>query len=290
MEDQVIFRFDGGMASEGRLDLYDAAQFLLGAARVYSIIGHYYATGDIIHHAPRSVADVYILPAEEGSFKQALMVGVITSIVTAPFATFSSRLMDSWFPPQNPKLERQIELLEEQNRLLRRQLDLPEQETEKEKEDKQEVDRFIEENQKECHVIRSVLAKSTKDMFRPIGRSASTVSICYGEQERPAALLDRSDIIRMESEKIDSRVVVVVGVVNGFSRSTKSGVVFSKSSGRGFLFSYDVPGKLGDRDIFSWSQYSRHEIKMTGYFVKFFDGTVKRFIVEEAEFVEGQSS
>jgi len=92
----------------------------------------------------------------------------------------------------------------------------------------------------------------------------------------------REGVELMETDFPDAKEQTVVGVVNSFSRSSKTGIVFSKQIGRGFRFEYAGATELKRRDIFSWSQDTGREIAMRGNFVRFFDKTIRRFDVIEA--------
>lgn len=286
MEDSITFIFDGGMAEAGRLDLYDASTSMLAAARVYSILGHYYQTGKIITQAPRSKAKVYIVPAEHGSFKQQIIVGVVTTAITVPFTLFATRLLDKWMPAPNQEMQNVVHLLEQQNELLRQQQGLPPQPTPRETAQHQQADRFIDDHLTECHVLRSILAKSTKDIFRPVGRSADYLAIAHGITQSPVAALDISGVRLLEADVLDNDETHLIGVVNAFSRSSKSGALFCRELGRGMLFTYEQPGRLPSGDDFSWSQYTRQPLEMRGRYVRFFDGSVKRFFVYEVRRLE----
>ncbi|MBP2312430.1 hypothetical protein [Azospirillum soli] len=286
MDERITLIFDGGMASYGRLDLYDASTSMLGAARVFSILGHYYQTGRIISKAPKSLADVYIEPAEDGSFRQQIIIGVTTAMITAPFTIFAERIFDNWFPKPNDEMQQVIDLLREQNKILKGQQKVSEKKDAIEREQKRSVDQFIEGHATEIHVIRSIVAKSTKDMFRPVGRSAEYLAITRGSQRHPISALGVEGVRQLEYSIQDEKVSTVVGVVNAFSRSSKSGALFSPELERGMLFSYDHQGTLPAGDDFSWSQYTRRPLEFRGRYERFFDGSVKRFWVHQTNRVE----
>ncbi len=120
----------GGDADNNRLNFYDASASYEGASRTLAILGHFYLTQNIIVKAPNSAMPLFIVPPEEGSLKQNIIAGVVGGLivtgVSVPFTTFANRLIDSWLPPPpNPELLQVVDLLKEQNRLLRRQMGLP---------------------------------------------------------------------------------------------------------------------------------------------------------------------
>jgi len=111
--------FDGGLAAEGRLDLYDASQSYYGFARVLAILGHYYGHGEVIAQAPSADVELYLSGPEQGSFKQAILAGTVGAVMAAPFVTFVDYTMRSWLPSPDGDTKKIIRLLEEQNQILR---------------------------------------------------------------------------------------------------------------------------------------------------------------------------
>jgi hypothetical protein len=270
--------FDGGLATEGRLDLYDASQSYYGFARVLAILGHYYGHGKIIAQAPFADVELYLGAAEEGTFRQTVYAGTIGAVLSAPFVSFVDYTVKSWLPSPDSDTKKIVQLLEEQNRILRGR-----QATASDKSDEQVVKKFNQEHQTEIDVLRSVTANSFRKIFRPVGRSADVGGILAGASDAPIGLLDADGVALMETDFPDSITETVVGVVNSFSRSSKTGIAFSDQIKRGFRFEYVGEAELKRGDIFSWSQYTGREIKMTGRFVRFFDKTIKRFDVFSAE-------
>lgn len=287
MIEKVDLHYDGKIAADGRLSLYDFAESLHGAARVYGILGHYCQTGTVIHKAPKSLATVEVVAAEVGSFRQQLLVGVVTSVMAVPVTVFTQRMMDQWFPAPNAEMKEIAELLREQNQLLKKALGTSPQQAEIEVNEKKKADEFIREHAHECHVLRSILSNSIQGMFRPVGRSCEYLALTHGEDRAPVAVLDAEAVRRLESSKIDEEDSVVVGVVNGFSRSSKSGLLFAPELGRGMLFQVDHKGALPPGDDYSWSQYSRGLLELRGRYIRFFDGSVKRFLVFECRRADG---
>jgi hypothetical protein len=283
MTDTFTLTFDGGIASEGRLDLYDSSVSLRGLARVLQILGEYYSTGRIIHQAPSSSVNVFIVPPEQGSFRQTVIASVVSTIIAAPFGVFASRVIDSWLPSENPQMSEVIKLLKQQNELLLKKEGLAADPQPAEVQQERNIHSHIEQNKQKLEVIRSVLASSTKDIFRPVGRSADYVAISEGRHRRPIAVVDADAVARLDSEKFDDNLSYITGVVNSFSRGSKTGVIFSDDLGRGTLFSFESPEKLPPGDDFSWSQYTRNPIRITGKVVRWFDGSIKRFVAYNCE-------
>ena len=275
--------FDGGLAAEGRLDLYDASQSYYGLARVLAILGHYYGHGKIIGQAPSADMELYLSSVQEGSFKQTILAGTVGAVMAAPFVSFVDYTVKSWLPSPDSDIKKIVNLLEEQNQILRSQRGLSKDKTPDEKANENTIKDFNHEHRTEIDVLRSVTANSFRKIFRPVGRSAHFGGILAGPTDTPIGVLDAAGVQLMETDFPDNTQQRVVGVVNSFSRSSKTGIAFSQQIGRGFRFEYVGETELKRRDIFSWSQYYGLEIAMLGTFVRFFDKTIKRFDVISAE-------
>lgn len=273
--------FDGGMAAQGRLDLYDASQSYQGLARVLAILGHYYAHGRIIAQAPAADVEIYLSTAEEGSFRQVVLAAAAGAIISAPFTSFVDYTVKSWLPSPDADVKKIVRLLEEQNRILRESHGGP-KDTSSDDQATKEIEKFNHAHQSEIDVLRSVTSNSFRMIFRPVGRSADVGGILAGPTDAPVGLLDPAGVTLMETDFPDTGDVSVTGIVNSFSRSSKTGIAFSNKMGRGFRFEYVGEAVLKRRDIFSWSQYTGSEIAMSGHFVRFFDKRIKRFDVNSA--------
>lgn len=280
----------GGDADDHRLDLYDASHSIEGLSRTLAILGHYYLTQRTIYKAPNSEMRLYLVPPEEGSFKQSVIVAVASTLIAVPFTVFATRVMESWVPPSSdPALIRVVELLEEQNRMLRKQLGLPNEVTEKEAKQEELTQKFIKENEKDLLTIRSVTSQSFKKTFRPIETgSAKQVGLIGGLGDKPKIVVDPDILGRIEADEVDKKDVMVMGVVNAFSRGSKTGSVFSRDYMANIRVEYAIDGRLARGDDFSWSQLSGKPIRMYGRFVRYFDGKVKKMLVYNVERVEEQ--
>ncbi len=292
--DTISFLYYGGDADHNQINFYDASVSYEGAARTLAIIGHYYLKQDIIIKAPNSAMPLFLTPPEEGSFKQTIVAGVVTGLIvtgiSVPFTIFTTRLINNWIPQaSSPEQLRIIQLLEEQNALLRRQQGLPQKSSDKEKAQEQAADKFIKEHEKDLQVVRSVTSQSFKKIYRPIAtNSVKHMGIIGGGGSPSRSVVDSVILERIQADELDDKDVIVMGVVSSFSRGSKTGVVFSNDYIAGFRIEYAVGGKLPREDDFSWSQYSGKPIKMRGRFVRFFDGKVKKLLVYNVERVTHQ--
>lgn len=287
--DPQISRFQlsyfGGDADQHRLNMYDAAGSFYGFSRTIAVLGHFYATGAINAHAPRSELQVFLETSEDGSFKQNIAAAALSAVITAPFTVLVTRAIDSWIPVEDKQTQVIIELLQEQNQILRGAG--PAHEVAREDKAREahieEVDTFLEENSDKIDVIRSITSTSFKNIFRPVGRSARFVGISSGERREPIGAVNERALRLIQADRPDDDTVILLATVNSFSRSSKTGVVFSRDIGRGFRFEYVSSEKLPPEDVFSWSQFYQRPIKITGRFVKFYDGKIKKLLVYSAE-------
>ncbi|MHA1164940.1 MAG: DUF7946 domain-containing protein, partial [Alphaproteobacteria bacterium] len=152
-ESNFSLTFYGLDADQHRLDLYDAGVSSRGFARTLAILGHYYITGEIISHAPRSDLKLYVIAHEEGSFKQNVLAAAVGGIIATSFGDFAGRLLDSWIPNPNFELQQVVTLLQEQNRLLRQQQGLAKEEDAAEQRHAREVIRHLNENNEKMQVL-----------------------------------------------------------------------------------------------------------------------------------------
>ena len=262
------------------MDLYDASRSYHGFSRVLAVLGQYYSYGEIISQAPRADVQIYLGHSSEGTFRQTVLAGVTGAIIAAPFTTFIDYTIRSWLPNPDAGQTRVIELLEEQNKLLKEQISAPQRQERIQHEGN--IRRHVETHKSELDVIRSITSNSFLDVFRPIGKSVDTVGILAGKERRPVGVVDINTLGLIEADRPDTEITLLQGVVNSFSRSSKTGVMFSAALGRGFRFSYVGSEALPRGDVFSWSQYSGNQIDAEGRFVRFFDGTIKRLEIYRA--------
>lgn len=276
----------GGNADDHRLDLYDASASYYGLARTLAILGHYYVKGEIIAHAPKSAMHLFITPPEEGSFKQVILAAAVAGIVGAPFTVFAERVINSWLPEPQPELQQIVRLLKEQNELLRRQehkLAIPNTAEEKQL---REIEQCLASKQEDLQTLRSITTKSFRDIYRPVGRSVDSVGIVAGGGRAPSKVVDVQSLALIEADAVDENDKIFLGVVNSFSRGSKTGILFSKDFERGFRFEYQQKGKLSRGDDFSWSQLTGKPLRFYGRFVRFFDGNIKKFLAFKVEQVK----
>jgi hypothetical protein len=227
--------------------------------------------------------EIYLGSSDEGSFKQTVLAGTVGAVLAAPFVSFIDHTVKSWLPSPDGDTKKIVALLEEQNRLLRDKQGLPKEKTPDERGHEETVRKFNRTHQKEIDVLRSVTSNSFRKVFRPVGKSADFGGILAGPNDEPVGVLDVDGVELMATDYPDPDEQTVVGIVNSFSRSSKTGIAFSNELGRGFRFQYVGETQLKRRDIFSWSQYYGRKISMDGRFVRFFDKTIKRFDVFSAE-------
>ncbi len=276
--------YSGGTADEGLLDFYDGATSYQGLARTLAILGHYYATGEIISKAPFARVELYLAPPEEGSFKQAVLVGVSSAVIAVPFTVFTQAAIDSWFPKNDPQIQLLIEETRSQSQIMEAQLTI--EERERLAAIRLAAQAEVRSRQAEVDVIRSITAASFKSIFRPVGRSVTRMLLSGGKERTPIGAVSPLTVGLIDSDVRDPNRVSLIGTVTAFSRNSKTGVMFSEEVGRGFRFEFMGAERLKKEDVFSWSQFRQAKIYIEGEWVYFFDGTVKKLLIYHAEPVD----
>lgn len=285
---KVGIQYSGGVSDQALVDVYDYSKAIYGFARTAAILSEYYSTSKIISRAPSASVDFYVEAAEEGSFKQAIAAGAFAGIISAPFAPFFTRVLDSWLPTPDPVAERQLAEQIKTNELLEKLLTEEQPATVRQTAEETEIDSLLKEKEPEFNVLRSILSGSFADVFRPIERGGSRYARIFGESDGapkpPSKLITPITVRLIESERVDEEIRTINARVTGFTRGSKTGYCSSEKLGHGFRFEYKgEEDNLPARDIFSWSQYEQKEIIMEGQFVYYFDGKIKKFIVYFAQ-------
>lgn len=277
--------YHGSDADNHRIGMQEASASFYGFSRTIAILGHYYSTGKINAHAPKSEIKIYLETSEDGSFKQTIAAAALGAIVATPLSVFITRAIDSWIPSPDPQTQQIINLLKEQNELLLKQSKAPSDDKNK-VEQIEKANKFIEQSGDNIQVIRSITANSFKDIFRPVGSTAEYVGITAGPSKTPIGAVNSRALSLIEADRPDEEHIFVVGTVTSFSRGSKTGVMFSQDLGRGFRFEFRNSSKLPPEDEFSWSQYYQRPIRVSGRFVRFFDGRIKKFLVDHVEKID----
>jgi hypothetical protein len=228
---------------------------------------------------------LYLVPPGNGSFKQQIIVTVLGRILAVPFVIFQERVIESWIPSSDSvQRDKIIELLTEQNALLRQSMGLTNAPTKEEKKQVEIADNFIREEKEDIATLRKVTSHSFRQIFRPIDTgSDENIGIIGGLGHNPGIVVDKNVLALIESDTVDQAVIIMMGVVNSFNRVTKTGNVFSRDYDTSIRIEYDFDGKLPRGDDFSWSQLNGKPIRMSGNFVRYFDGNVKKLLVRHVE-------
>ncbi len=288
-DDDLQISFFGRTADYGELDLYDAGRSLVGLSRTLAVLGEYYRSGRIIVQAPTAQAEINLRAPRKGSFTLDVAANLTATLISVPFVVYLTYLFGQWLPggkaDQDAKIERLRRRLEVQEaksdsleQALRQRDSMDSIAT-----DVAAVREFLASRQTEHDVLRSIVASSFVQIFRPIGRSADVAIVTGSRPGTYIGAVDRESVAQLETEVADAGLSEVVATVTAFSRSSKRGTAMSSELGRGFRFHYGALGKLGKEDDFSWSQYRQRDLKMTGRYYKFFDGKIKHFEVVAVE-------
>lgn len=290
---QVGVVYHGRAAASSRIDVYDYSRAIYGLSRSAAILAEYYKTGKVIAKAPASTVQFYVEAAEQGSFKQALAAAAIGGICAAPFGPFFTRVVDDWLPTPDIVAEQELAAQNETNELLQQIIERMDRAENPELSAEEDflAEEFIKKNEKDLNVLRSILAGSFSQIFRPVGRSAEYSNI-YGSREKgpeePTKLVTPTTAALIEADNLDEKIRTINARVTRFTRGSKTGLCFSEEFGHGFRFEYKGKNeKLPTRDIFSYSQYEQEDIIMEGQFVYYFDGKIKKFIVYYAQKAKG---
>lgn len=83
---EIALSFEGNEADSNELDLYDAAQAMMGFQRSLALTTHLLLNGKVITKAPfLKNAQIFSTPPEEGSWKMTAIIATsIFSLATAP--------------------------------------------------------------------------------------------------------------------------------------------------------------------------------------------------------------
>ena len=274
----VQLRFDGGIAAEGELNIYDGALSYEGIGRFLLIAAHYYATGKINTKAPFSKADVRIKSPERGSFVLAVTVGVASAVIAAPFVAYITYLMNKSLPSHDPQMQSIYNELKEANRLKRKEMGLEP----KSWAETVDYDEELKKHRAELQALRSILTPSLEKSFRPIGRSAEYGVVSVGRDAQPVRVLNTEMVRQIDADILDDEPVITTGVVNDFSQSTQRGFFWDDREDRRIRFHYDA-GKLPKRNDLSWSLYEQEPLALTGKYVRYLDGSVKKLLIRSTE-------
>ena len=276
--DLFHLRFEGGMADDGQLNVYDGASSYEGFGRFLLLAGHYYATGKIMTKAPFSEADVRISSPREGSFLLTVAAGVAAGVIVVPFGYFIKHLLDKAFPSHDPQMQKVYEELKEANKLKRKELGI-------EPMSWAQIESYDEELKKhtaELQTLRSIVTPALSRAMRPVGRSAKTVQVSTGKDMMPIRALNENMVRQIDADIIDDTGVVTTGVVNDFSQSTQKGFVWDDREGRRIRFHFDAD-KLPKRNDLSWSLYEQAPLALHGIYVRYLDGAVKKILIRRTE-------
>jgi hypothetical protein len=278
MKSEFSLSFDGGLASEGQLDFYDAAFCQEGFARFLLIAGHFAATGKIIHKAPFSEAEVRVHAPERGSFIITATVSVAGLAISAGVTAVVAHLLNRALPKHDSQMADIYREQKETNRLLRQQMGL---------EPKGwaqilEEEKLLPSHDEEIQTLRGITAPALSKTFRPLGRSAEHCLVSAGPASDPIRVVDEIMASAIIADEVDENFVSTTGVVNNFSQSNEAGYIWDDQCGRRIPFEYEGE-KLPPGNDFSWSLYHQKPIAVYGRYVRWLDGSVKKILVTSSE-------
>jgi hypothetical protein len=278
MKSEFSLRFDGGLASGGELDFYDAAVSQEGFARLLLIAGHFAATGKIIHKAPYSEADVRIRAIERGSFLLTATVVIGTAAISGGAGAVVAHLLNRALPKHDTQMADLYREQRETNRLLRKQMGLEP----KGWAEILEEEKLLKDVDEEVQTIRGITASALAKTFRPLGRSAKTCVVGAGPAQDPIRIVDEYMANRIVADELDKEFISTTGVVNNYSQSTQTGFMWDDTCNRRIPYEHDGD-KLPPGNDFSWSLYHQKPIAVHGRYVRWLDGSVKKILIRSTE-------
>ncbi|MCC3304795.1 hypothetical protein [Sneathiella sp. HT1-7] len=224
-------KFEGRNADEHTLDLYDAAQAMLGFQRSLAITTHLVLNGQVITQAPSlKNAEILTFPAEEGSWKiVATIVGGLFALGTVPKDTPIGHLMHSAY---DYVVSESLGFHVDYNSTLGEQYD-------RLKKDEQSALPILEQSRFDSVIEKCEAA--IKEMHRPIIYSETATDGKISFQSGPNIEPLRSQFSRDTFEYLrytvkDKNPVNVEGRVSSYNINTYKGRIYVKEEGRPIPF------------------------------------------------------
>ncbi len=223
--------FEGNEADSNRLDMYDAAQAMMGFQRSLALTTHLVLNGTVITQAPAlKGAQILSAPPEAGSWKtEAFILGALLTAGTAPQNSVVGHLMYSGY---DYVISQSLGFHVDYEKTLQ----APYAELKKNRDNDLPI---IEQSQ-----FNSVIEKceySIKEMHRPIVKSgtAQRATILFRTDKVQMPLnnpLSEVTFNNMRSSSEDEEPVMVRGKVSSYNLNTYKGRVFVPEEGRPISF------------------------------------------------------
>ncbi|NYD91413.1 DUF7946 domain-containing protein [Sphingomonas melonis] len=220
-------RYNGGIAADGRLPLYDGTASIQGVAQAVQIATHALLTGSIVTRATAArSADFYLLPSRSGSY----LVELAAYIEANPaVAGISAPIIYDWIKTIFTKAT------------SRRQV---EPTTAK-------VDRWMERDEPFLDELAETLEGSLQRVHRPIGPDVTTITF-----ERPRAellTLNADTKAWVNTRDVTADATAFTGNVTRFNSITRNGRAFIDQLRRVVPFKPADDFAMGGLQYLTWS-------------------------------------
>lgn len=220
-------RYQGGIASKGRLPLYDGTTSIHGFAQAVQIATHALLTKTIVTRATAArSADFYLLPSRSGSY----LIDLIAIIEANPaVAGISAPIFYDWLKIIFIKATSRTPVAAETSKIRR----------------------WIEEDEPFLDELAETLEGSLQRAHRPIDEEVTTVTV---ERPRSALLtLDSATKAWVNTRDISTGISALTGNVTRFNAITRNGRAFIDQLGRVVPFKPDGDFAMGGLQYLTWS-------------------------------------
>jgi hypothetical protein len=112
--ERITLKFDGGLASTGKLDFYEFGRSQYAFARFIATIEHFRRSGEVAEHiGRRTYVDITVSSPERGSFLETILVPAVLKAGTEFVATRLSSLLSYVWHLISPRREKTDETVKE---------------------------------------------------------------------------------------------------------------------------------------------------------------------------------
>jgi hypothetical protein len=257
-------RYEGGIADEHQLDLYDAADSLKGLARSLVIPGHFLANGEVIHQAPWAKnVHARLLTSKPGSFETLISLildpqnGPLVGVATAAATTAANEFF---------------------RYLFRKVVGDEEEHT------SQITKNIIEQNGPSIDALGDAIENDVVNIHRPIITGSNNI-IIMGNGNR-LVTLDQASLDYTRSTILDQEETIRIGRVSAFNANSQRGRIYDSRLRRVVPFFPESKFNDAAAELIAWSlsQYVKDlpgDIELTVRAVRSVGGDVKRYRVTE---------
>lgn len=274
---EIIAKFDGGDAESHLLPAFEGSQSIEGIARTITLVAHYMVTGEVRKRYPfDNTARLYLAPPRAGSFESlfSLLTDPNTRLVTTASGVLAIGVASNMI----------VELLKLVAKRAVGQDHTP---------NMQEVTRLVAQRPGEIEALGEAVEPSLKKAHTVISNGAGQVVIISGSNN--IIRLDertKSYILTTERDHDVRQLLVSVGMLNA---NTRNGRVYNHELKRTVPFHVindanprTLPNLAQSLQRYSsrYTQSIRSEIVIVFTTERSIDGVEKKYIVQDAFFIE----